>query len=355
MTTFNRASEQPVGAAQDNWLYPSLTSVVGNINVGSICVETECIPTIEGVGYRVREFGFRRFLLIVFVKPCLEKRKLWFSNSLAQVFAFHGREAFCYSFYIKQTFNYSHWKFCFDGIGKPGIFEVAMNVSPAVGRSRTGSNYSIEFVRAVRQKNTLKAFEDFLSVHGMLSLRKIVNSEGAGAIAKHRPDESFLGFAKAPLDHRHCGGIGHDYFAFQEKDFHSAYDWFENLGAPSHPSAHGGAVNGYAERLKDFFLSVKRQVEKKFVCNYFGQQPWPGLTFVNWLIWFFCCEYVLAAFLAAVFVGNMFDFFEDRLDEINLRGNVESENGSFLSAAWASKKFRIGNLMFFSAFVDTFF
>jgi hypothetical protein len=118
----------------------------------------------------------------------------------------------------------------------------------------------------------------------------------------------------------------------QDEFFHSLNDWFNQLGAATQPAAHGRAVDWKTECLEDFFLSIERQMETEFVGNYFGQQPRSWLTFVDGLERLISSEEMLATPSASVLVDNMLHFFKDGLNEIDLVGDLEAEDRSFIAA-----------------------
>lgn len=132
MSYFNSTSEEPVGSTQNNRLDRALASVVGNIKVPGVGIETELVPPSKRAGYRICKVSFWRLLFLVFIDPSFKKCESWLSNSFAHVFALLFGKAFCNSLYIKQAFDCEHGKLSRNRIGEPSIFKAALNVSRAI-------------------------------------------------------------------------------------------------------------------------------------------------------------------------------------------------------------------------------
>jgi hypothetical protein len=349
VSTFDRAREQPVVASENDGFDRAFAGVVGDIDEAGIGVDTKSLPTIESVRDSVVELALGWFFVNVFVEPTFEEFEFRFGESLAHILALFLRKIFCSSFNIEEAFDHTHRKFGRDIIKEPGIFEGAMNVSPAGCGNGAGGNYAVELIGAVGQENTFEAFEDFLWVDGVLGFGEIVNGVRARIISKHGPDDALVHFAQTSFYHRHFGGVSHDDSTLQDEHLHSFDDWFNEFGTTAHPAAHGGAIDWKTESLEHLFLAVERQVKEEFVGIDFGQKSRSRLTFINSLERFVGGKDVLPTFLAAVLVDDVFDFFEDWFDEISLRGDLEAEDSSFVAAAWASEMCCIGDAVRFVA------
>lgn len=214
-----------------------------------------------------------------------------------------------------------------------------------VSRSSTSRDYPVEFVCAIRDKNTLKAFENFLRVHGVFCFRKIVDGVGIITITEHGPDDTAVGFTKTFFDNRHCGGISQNQTTLQEEHLHSFDDGFQKVCRSFEPAAHVGTVNGQAGGLEDLFLAVERQVKEALVGRNFSEQTLRCFAFINRLKWLFSSEDMLAAFFAAVLVDDMFNFFKDGFYKVDLRGYVKTKDSSFVAAVRTSKRHRIRDSM----------
>ena len=354
MPSVDGAGKEPVGAAENNGLDGAFASIVRDVDVARICVETKCVPAIESVGDCIGEFGFGRFFESIFVKPGFEESEFWFCQSESHVFALFFSEVLRHTLDIKETFDYAHGKFDSCLVVEPGFFEAAVYMSPAIGRSSTSCDYPVEFVCAVREKNALEAFQNFLRVHGVFRFREIVDGVGIRAIAEHGPDDAAVSFTETFFDNRHCGGISQNHTTLQKEYLHPFDDGLQEISTGFEPAAHGGTVDGQAESLEDLFLAVERQVEEELIGCDFSKQTWTGFSFVDWLKRLLGGEDMFAAFFAAVLVDDMFDFFEDRLYKVDLRGGVKAEDSSFVAAAWACKRRGVGDSVLFLALLDRF-
>lgn len=194
------ASKEPVGAAENNGLDGAFASIVRDVDLASIYVEAKCFPSIESVGDCIGEFGFRRLFESIFVKPGFKESEFWFYQSESHIFALFFSEVLRHTLDIKESFNDTHGKFDSYLVVEPGFFKAAVYMGPAVSRSSTSRDCPVEFVCAVREKNTLKAFENFLRVHGVFCLREIAGGVGIRAITEHGPDDTAVGFTKTFLD-----------------------------------------------------------------------------------------------------------------------------------------------------------
>lgn len=335
MAALQRASKQPVRSAKNNWLNRTLAGIVGDIDLAGVGVEAECIPALEGVGDSIGELGFRGFFVKVFIEPEFEKSKFWFGQSLSHIFALFFGKLLRDALNVKETFDYSHGEFDRDLVVKPSIFKAAVNMRPAVGGSSTCFDYAIEFVGAVREKNPLKALENFLGIHGVFCFREIVYHIRIGIVTEHGPDYASMSLAETFLDDRHCCGISQYQSTLRDEYFHSLNDGFQKICTCLEPATHGGPVDGQTESLEDFLLAVERQVEEEFVGNDLCKQPWTSFSFVDWLVWLVRREDMLAAILATVLVDDVADLFKDRLHEIGLSGDIKAKDSSLVAAAGA--------------------
>ena len=111
MPSVDGAGKEPVGAAENNGLDGAFASIVRDVDVARICVETKCVPAIESVGDCIGEFGFGRFFESIFVKPGFEESEFWFCQSESHVFALFFSEVLRHTLDIKETFDYAHGKF----------------------------------------------------------------------------------------------------------------------------------------------------------------------------------------------------------------------------------------------------
>lgn len=126
MPSVDGASKEPVGAAETNGLDGEFASIVSDVDVARICIETKCVPAIESVGDCIGELGFRRLFESILVEPAFEKSKFWLCQPESHAFALFFSEDFRHTLDINETFNDTHGKFDSYLVVEPGFFKAAV-------------------------------------------------------------------------------------------------------------------------------------------------------------------------------------------------------------------------------------
>jgi hypothetical protein len=121
-------------------------------------------PAIEGVGDSFAQFALWQCGELCLIEPSLESLHFRLCQPLAQVKALSFWEGLCKALDIKEAFDDTHGQFCRHRVRFPGIFEVAVDMSPAVCGGSTVGDYLVVLIGAIGLKDAFVAFEDLLRV-----------------------------------------------------------------------------------------------------------------------------------------------------------------------------------------------
>jgi len=345
VTTFFRASKEPVAPAEHHGLDAAFTGVVADFNEGMVEVNQKSRPTIESIRDCFAKFCLWQYDKLRFIEAVFEESDFRLCQSLAQIFAFRFRERCRHSLNVKETFDHSHGKFCRYWIGFPSVFEIAMYMRPAICGSSTILNDVVELVGPVSLKDAGVAFKNFLRIDGALGVRIIVEDVGMVSIATVDPNTSPVRFSKSLFDNWKSGGIRLKNTTVQDELAHSFDNRMKNVSDFFQPSTHGGPIYGNAQSFEHLLLAVKRQVQPEFVGGNFGKKPRTGQAFINWLVGLLSGDDLPGTVLAGVFKHDVLDIFEERKDEFNLVRDIKADYFSGLPTARA-RNFAGVNTMF---------
>lgn len=348
VSTFFGAREQPVAARQNQRLDAAFTTVVRYLDEVMIEVDLQRWPAIQSVSDRFAQLCFGQHDYSVLVQPFLQKGKFRFGESLPEIEAFFRREGSRDPFDVEQAFDYAHGEFCRRRVFSPGVFEIAVHMSPAVCQCRAFGDDLVELVRAVGLKNALVSFQYFLRVHRMLCVGVIVEHIRVSSVTTIHPDEPSVRFAQPLFDYRQRGGIGLNNETSENQLPHSSNDRFEQVCDLLEPTTHRGTTDRNADCFENLLLTVKRLMKPEFVSCYLCEEPRTSQTFVDWLVRFLSCDHLPAAFIAGVFEDNVLDVLEEHPDEFELVGNVEADHLANLATAQAGKSFWSKVMLFLS-------
>lgn len=334
-TALLRAGEEPVAPTENERFDAAFATIVADFNKRMLKVDKKSLPAVEGVGNCFAEFRFWRLKASAFIKPVFEQKGFGLGESLTKVKTLCRREGSCETLNIEKAFDYAHGKFSSDGVEFPSIFEIAMNVSPAVGRGGTIFDNLVVFISAISLKNSSEATKNRFRVARVLGIRVIVENVGVVGVTAIDPDETAVSFSKTFFNNWKSGGIGLNYAAFENNLANTISDGSKKGCNFFKPSRHRRARDGNSQSSKNLFLAIERQVEPEFVGCDFSEKPRTGDAFINWLVRFLSGEYLTGAFFTRVFKENVLNSFEKRLNKLYLVRNIEANNFSRLTTARA--------------------
>lgn len=322
------AREQPVPPAQDKRFNTALTAVVGNLHVAVLEVDEKRLPPIECVRNRVSEFSFRWLYILPFVEPDLEAFDFRLGEPLTNISSSLARERFSCALDVKETFDHAHRKLRANRIDGPGVFKVAMNVRPTVGRGSASSDDLVEFISSIGLQYAGVTIEDSFRIFGVLGVRIVVKNVGMLRISSIHPGEATVRFPEILFDHGESGGIGLNDVAVANEFKHAIDDWREQIRNLSQPSTHGCSINWNVQRFKNLLLTVQRKMQPKFVGGDLCEKTGSGRTFIYRLIRFLADHDVLVAFLTSIFEHSVLYVFENTFHKFNLSGGLKTDDRS---------------------------
>jgi len=235
------------------------------------------------------------------VEPDFKELNFGSGESLAKVFPRGFREWCRHAFDVEKAFEHTHWKFGSGGIDRPGVFEVAVHMRPAICRSRTVLDDFVEFVCSVGLQNPLEAVQDLLWVNRVLGVRVVVENVGILGVATIHPDEATVSFSETFPDYRKRGGIGLDRATEKDSILHSFYDRTQKIGYGREPATHGCSINWEAHGLESLLLAVEWEMHPKFVGCDVSKKTRSCGAFVDGLIRFLSNHNLSVALCAPVF------------------------------------------------------
>jgi hypothetical protein len=333
LASFFGTGEQPVFSTDDHRFDVAFATVVADFDEGMIEVNEQSRPAIEGVRNGFTELCLGWLEKSCFVKPFFQHCDLGLGQPLAQIHTFRRWQGFCKSFDVKETLDEAHGKFCRLRVSFPGIFEVTVHVRPAVGSSGPIGNDLVELVGTVCLKNASKAFENSFWIERVLRIRVVVKNVGIVSVSAVDPYISFMSFAESFLDDRKGGGIRLNDPGVQNELSHSSNNRTDKCSNFLQPPAHGRAINRDAQRLEHLFLAVKGQVKPEFIGCDFGEESRTGQPLIDRLVGLWGSNDLSIAFLASVLKCDVLDCFEESLDELDLVGDIKTDDFAHLPAA----------------------
>ena len=345
-SAFLGASEEPVSAAKHHRFHTAFATVIADFDEVVLKVNEKSSPAIESVGDCLAELCLREYRMFCFVEPLFKQVNFRFCEALANVEAFFRAQSCSDALNIEKALDYPHWKLSGDRIFFPGIFEVAMHMGPAIRGCGALFDDSVEFISAICLQNSFVPFENSLRVKRVLRVRVVVADVWLAGIATVNPNVRAVCLAEPLFDHRHCCRVRLNHATVQYASLHSLHNRIEQVTDTLKPSRHGRTINRDVQLLEDLFLPVERKMEPELVCSNFCQESRTSLSFFDWLIWFLRRHHLTAAFLAGVFEHDVLDVFEKRAQELNLVGDLESDNLSCISAA-GTEQFIVRKAVFF--------
>lgn len=329
-------SEEPVPPTQNQWFNAPLAGIVADFNEGEVEVCQKSLPAVERVCDCFSEFCLRRLKRSSFIEPDLKLIDFWFCNLLAHPMSLASGNFRCRSLDIKEAFDHSHWELSCYRIYFPCIFEVAVDMGPAICGCRAILDDVVIFICSVCLQDSCETFEDLLGIDRVLCVRIVVEDVAVFSISAIHPDNSFVRFTESAFNDRKSGGIRLNYFAFENERFHALHDRRKEFGYAFSPAAHGGSIDRDTKRFENLLLSVERKVQPELVCCYFCEQSWSSGSLIDWLVGLLCSEDRSVAAFALVLEQDVVDVFEERLVKLDLTRSVKAYDFTGFSAtrAW---------------------
>jgi len=328
LTTFFRAGKEPISPTEHHRLNAAFACIVADFDEGLVKVNAKSCPAIECVGDGICQFCFRWLDELCFIEPGFEQGEFWFRQSLAEVCTLSFGERCCDALNVKEALDDAHGKFCSNGIVFPGVFKVAMYMSPAVGSSGTIGNYLVELVGSVGLKDSGESFQNLFWVNRMLSVRVIVKDVRIVSVATIDPDVSPVCFSQSLFYDWQSGGVRLKDATLQEESVHSFDNRRKKVGNFFQPATHGGPIYGNTQGCEYLLLPVQWQMQPKFVGGDFGKQTGTRHAFINRLVGLLSSDDLSVAVFAGVLEHDVLDGFIDGLNELNLVRDIEAENFS---------------------------
>lgn len=133
-SAFFGASEEPVSATKHHRLHTAFAAVIADFDKVMPEIYEKSGPAIERVGDCLAELCLWKNSMFCFVEPLFKKSNFRLCETLANVEAFFRTQSRSHALNVEEALDNSHWKLGCNRIVFPGIFEVAMHMSPAICR-----------------------------------------------------------------------------------------------------------------------------------------------------------------------------------------------------------------------------